>query len=288
MRYSFADDPGLVGPLFDLLDEVFPGLRAGAAGLKRLGASWEEISTPYVRFEDGRPVSHVGVIELPLVVAGAPVMVSSVHAVATRPDRRRRGFYRELMHEVLEDREGRSETFVLSTENPEYYQPFGFRVVGEHQFEIERDGRPGTPSMRTLDLADGDDVAILRRLLATRRPVSRVVGVVGGSTVFLFNESRRPLRYFPDLDVVACFEHDDRTLALYDVVGPALPTLEHLLSATGLAVERVVLHFAPDRFAPEAVAVRRVFEHDGPSHLLVRGPFGAEDRPFTLPRSART
>jgi hypothetical protein len=125
-------------------------------------------------------------------------------------------------------------------------------------------------------------------LLATRRPVSHVVGVAGGTTVFLFNEARRPLHYVPDLDVVACLETDGRTLELFDVVGPSLPTLADLVSAIGRPIDRVVFHFAPDRFAPGAVPVARVFEHDGPSHLLVRGPFEAEHLPFTLPRSART
>ena len=288
MRYSFADDPGLVEPLFDLLDTVFPGLRAGAARLETLGASWEEVSTPYVRFEDGRPVSHIGVIELPLVLAGRPVTVASVHAVATRPDRRRHGFYRELMNEVLEDRAEQNETFVLTTENPEYYEPFGFRVLPEHRFEVAVDETERRAVMRTLDVEDATDLATLRRLLATRRPISRVVGVAGGSTVFLFSEARRPLHYCPDLDVMACFETDGRTLELFDVVGPSLPALGELVAATGLALERVVLHFAPDRFAPGAVATPRVFEHDGPSYLMVRGPFDTGREPFTLPRSART
>ena len=288
VRYSYKDDPALAAPLFDLLDVVFPGIRGGVARLRDLGASWEEISTPYVRFEDGRPVSHVGVIELPLVIARQPATVASVHAVATDPDRRRRGYFRELMHEMFEDREQRNETFVLTTENPEYYEPFGFRVVPEYRFEIEVDGTGGRSATRTLDLADADDLATLRRLLATRRPVSHVLGVAGGSTVFLFNEARRPLHHFPDLDVVACLETDGRTLELFDVVGPTLPTLADLVTAFGLPVDRVVFHFAPDRFAPGAAPVARVLDHDGPSYLLVRGRFEAENTPFTLPRSART
>ena len=129
MKGDWRGDPSLYDSLFDLLDLVFPGVREGAEEIRRYGASWESVSTPYVRYEGGRIVSHVGVTPLPLVVAGRAARVGSVHAVATHPDHRRKGHYRSLMEEVIDDRAGAFETLILTTENPEYYEPFGFRVL---------------------------------------------------------------------------------------------------------------------------------------------------------------
>ena len=288
MRGSFQSDAGLREPLFDLLDRVFSGLREGADSLVPLGASWDAISTPYVRFDQGQALSHVGVIELPLILRDRPVPVGSIHAVATHPDHRRRGYYRELMEEVLADCAGRYETLVLSTENPEYYEPFGFRVLQEHQFTVAGHATGSPAALRRLDLERPADLELLHRLIATREPISRVVGAGPALTVFLFSEARRGLLYSEELDVAICMETHEGRHELYDVVGPSLPDLDALLAVLPPSSADLTLHFAADRLAPGADSTPRVFEHDGPSYLLARGRFDAEDEPFTLPRTART
>ena len=39
---------------------------------------------------------------------------------------------------------------------------------------------------------------------------------------------------------------------------------------------------------PPAEAKPYIFDHDGPTHLMARGPFATEGHQFSLPRSART
>lgn len=293
MRCSFDTDPQFTTDLFELLEIVFPGLGRTAANARRLGATWESVSTPYVHFEDGKPVCHIGVIGLPLVLVGREIVVGSVHAVATHPAHRRRGHYGRLMDEVLRDTAGRYDTLVLTTESPEYYEPYGFRIIEEHAFRIRCDAAPAPARMRRLDLDAPGDIAVLQRLLATREPVSRVVGVVRESAIFCFNEGRRPLHYAEDLDAVVCMEPADAAqgtepVALFDIVAAKLPPWEALIARLPVPATEVVANFALDRFAPDAVAARRVLDHDGPSYLMVRGPFAAEGHAFTLPRSART
>ena len=223
MKRSFQDDPQLSRDLFVLLDRVFPGLEQAAEDARTLGAHWESVSTPFTLEQQGQVVAHVGVIELSLVLLGETARVGSVHAVATHPDFRRRGYYRRLMDEVLRYGENRFQTLILSTENPEYYEPFGFRVVPEHCFRVRCDSEGGSNGMRLLDLGRPDDLALLLRLLKTRQPVSTVVGVVDDTVVFCFNEGTRPLWYAEDLDVVVCLEYETEKLMLFDVVGPRVP-----------------------------------------------------------------
>jgi GNAT superfamily N-acetyltransferase len=201
MKHSFSDDPTLREKLFDLLDVVFPGVRRVEQNARVLGGYWESVSTPFIHFEGGRPVSHVGVIELPLVLLGQNVTVGSVHGVATHPDYRRRGYYGRLMEELLEHCASRYETLILTTEHPEYFEPFGFRVLTEHLFTARRHSQGSAGGLRLLDARDNGDVALLNRLLETREPVSRVVGVANEKAVFCFNEEppfvlcRRPGRH---------------------------------------------------------------------------------------------
>jgi predicted N-acetyltransferase YhbS len=288
LKRSFSVDPALSEQLFELLDSVFPGVSEVAQNARDLGASWESVSTPFVCFERGRPVSHVGVIELSLVLRGRIVKVGSIHGVATLSDCRRRGLFRKAMEAALEHCASRYETQILTTEHPEYFEPFGFRVVGEHVFTSKVDSESKGDGFRLIDPKEGGDVVLLHRLLETREPVSNVVGVVNEKAVFCFNEGSRTLQYSKDLDVIVCMEIEGTLLKLFDIAGPKLPALADILKRLPHRIEEVEICFSPDRLAVQATALPHLFDHDGPSYFMVRGPFAVEGEAFTLPRSART
>jgi predicted N-acetyltransferase YhbS len=288
MQQSFTSTPALSKPLFELIDTVFPGLAQVAENTRTLGAPWESASTPFVIREGERVLSHVGVIELSLIVLGQPTTVGSIHGVATHPDCRRHGYFRQLIEEALQYCEERYATQILTTEHPEYFQPFGFRVVQEHGFTARLQSTGRKDGLRLLNLHDTQDIALLHRLLETRTPVSHVVGVVNEKAVFCFNEGSRPLYSAEDLDVILCLEQEGLHLTLFDVVGPHIPSLAAIVESVPQALEEVTLCFSPDRLSAQAEAKPYLFEHDGPSYFMVRGPFAAEGHPFSLPRSART
>ncbi|MFH1844194.1 MAG: GNAT family N-acetyltransferase, partial [bacterium] len=202
MRRSYVNDPRLSDQVFELLDQVFTDLRQAARVARAFGTVWEDISTPYVTFADGRVVAHLGLIELPLIIDGQAKTVGSIHAVATHPEYRRRGYYRQLMEQVLADARDRYEILILTTENPEYYEPFGFRWVGEHKFTVPWSDPAGDDGLRRLAPDNVDDLALLHHLLAVREPVSSLLGVGPEHAVFCFNECPRPLYLLPDLEVI--------------------------------------------------------------------------------------
>jgi len=287
MNPSFSKDSSLSSRLFDLLDVVFPGVKRVAENARAMGASWESVSTPFICFEDQRAVSHVGVIELPLILLGQSVRVGSIHGVATHPDSRRKGYFRRSIEEALRYCDSRYETLILTTEHPEYFEPFGFRVMPEHMFRIGYDSRGRADGLRPIDTGNVSDIKLLHRLLETREPVSNIVGVESEKGVFCFNEGSRPLSYAPELDVMVCMEVEETRLKLFDIVGPKVPSLTALLERIPDRIEEVQINFSPDKLSVEAEPVARLFDHDGPSYLMARGPFDTK-YPFSLPRSART
>jgi N-acetylglutamate synthase-like GNAT family acetyltransferase len=268
VQQSFVNDPTLSDRLFDLLDTIFPGVRQVARNARALGASWESVSTPFLVCEGERVLSHVGVIKLSLIVLGEKITVGSIHGVATHPDYRRRGYYRQVIEEALRYCGQRYATQILTTEHPEYFEPFGFRVVQEHGFTVQYQ-----PARH------GNEI---------RTPVSQIVGVVNEKAVFCFNEGSRSLYYADDLDVILCLEQDGSHLKLFDVVGPHIPSLAAIVDCIPQTVEEVTVCFSPDQLGVNAKAKPYLFDHDGPSYFMVRGPFKAEGQAFTLPRSART
>ncbi|WP_208099111.1 GNAT family N-acetyltransferase [Nostoc sp. 106C] len=284
-KKSFAVDPSLSAKLFDLLEITFPGISSAAECGRKLGASWEAASTPFIRFDDDQATTHVGVVEIPMQIMGQRVTVGGIHAVATRQGFRRRGYYREVMNEVLEYCDQIYETLVLTTSQPEFYLPFGFRVVEEHIFKVKCSSTGSIDGWRTLDFADVEDLTLLHRLLETRVPVSNIVGVVEEKAVFLVNEGSRPLYYAKDLDAIACMEIEDTRLHLFDLVTTQIYPLQKILDRIPQPIEEVLIYFSPELLNVKNVqAFPYVIDE---AVLMVRGKFAAEEQKFMLPRSAR-
>jgi predicted N-acetyltransferase YhbS len=283
-RRSYADDPALCDRVFALLGTWLEALPEQRRLAERLDWRWEDTSTPFVVEEDGRVVSHVGLLEVSYSVLGKELRVGGIHAVCTLAERRRRGLYRSIMDELLDYCDTRYETLVLSTEDPYLYEPFGFRVVPEQQFVARVDAPGGGRGFRVLDARELEDLAVLERLLRERVPVSEVVGVVRERDVFKFNQAEGGVFYCGALDLVGVFESDGDRLVVRDLVFREPVPLARLLREWADPVREVVLQFSPDRFDVDTVA-----EPPPPDEgvFMVRGPFGAEGRAFMVPPTAR-
>jgi len=288
-------DPGLAA----LLGRVWPNLPDAVGRAAAMGFAWTAVSTPFMRRENGRVVGHVGVVELPLVVAGQRMRVASIHAVCTDPDRRGRRLGRALMEEALASCDARYDAVVLSTAIPEFYAKFGFRSVPDEVFAQALPRPARRPPTATRVLTEGtEDVRLLRRLLAHRAPVSERLGSLEAGTVFVmallltWGDFSR-VHYCGELDVLSVHEVRDRTLVLYDVVGAAIPPLEALADAISADADRVVTLFYPDRlgarFEAEAWDAERAQAAYGDlatAGLMVRGPVPTGG--FMLPLLSRT
>lgn len=296
-RRDYRTDPTLGDRVFTLLGEVFPGIGLDEARRRaeRFGAPWEEASTPFVREVEGRLVSHVGLLDLPLVVAGRPVRVGGVHGVATHPGHRRQGLFRSLIEEALAYAAPRYRTLVLTTAHPEYFEPFGFRAIPESVFVSPAPAAPAPLAGRLLDLSSGADRSLMHRLLDRRAPLSRVLSLGPERCVWAFYEAGSELRYLPALDAVIAGERAGELLRLFDVVAPQAPSLADVVAAWPGAIREVVAFFNPDALGPDF----RPRPHDltgGPwsmdqsgenGVLMVRGSLAVEGLPLMLGRGAR-
>lgn len=284
-KQSFANNPHVGDRLFELMEITFPGLNSLAECGRKLGASWESASTPFIRFHDNQAITHVGVLEIPMQIMGQRVTVGGVHGVATHPEFRRRGYYREVMQEVLEYCDQLYETLVLTTPNPDFYLPFGFRVIEEYIFKVQCNSRSDQNSWRILDFSDSQDVTLLHRLLETRAPVSHIVGVVNEKPVFFVNEGSRSLYYAEDLDLIASMDIEENRLHIFDLVSTNVYHLNDILTRVSQPIDEVIIYFSPDLLNVQKM---QTLPHQlEATVLMVRGKFAAEGEKFMLPRSAR-
>lgn len=284
--------------LLALLGRVWPFLPPAIARAEALGFSWAAISTPFVHYEGARAVAHVGVIELPLVLAGRQRMVGSIHAVCTDADRRLRGHARRLMEAALAHCRVRYGTVVLTTLIPDFYTRLGFRTVTEHAY-TRAVRSPGASAGGRRLTESAEDARLLTRLVGHRVPVSERLGVLDATVVFVFGlllgwgDFTRAY-YHAALDVVTVHEVVGRTLVLYDVVGARLPPLADVLETIGADVDRLITMFVPDRLGPgfraepwdraraEAIGDRAF------TGLMARGALTPSADAFMLPPMGRT
>ncbi len=285
-RRSYESEPELCERLIEMLREWEEVLARMHEGARRLGAPWTACSTPFVHESGGRLVAHVGVVERSLVVAGREVRLGGIHAVYTRPEQRRRGVYRGLMEEALRHCDEHYPAAILSTAQPELYEPFGFRVVPEHHAVVRAEHPGGGSGLRRLDWRAPGDRALLDRLLRTRAPVSARLGVIREDAVFKFNVALRDVDYCEALDAALVTHRAGDVLHLEDLVAPELPALDELLRGLPEPVHRVVLHFAPDGLGVDAEPRAR----DDGDWLMVRGEFPDPDPrlPLMLAPTARS
>ncbi|TPQ50872.1 GNAT family N-acetyltransferase [Prosthecomicrobium hirschii] len=283
-RTGFAADPAARAAVAALLKPVF---EIDIAPLERLGG-WEDGSVPFAWFEGDACIANVTAHPKPMILQGKAVTPWSIVSVATRPDRRGRGLFGDLMARALAHCDRETDLVILGTATPDLYRPFGFRPIGEHAFA----GPPPAPvpasglGARRLDLADDADAARLVALFGDRAPVSTICGLLADRPFFMLKALEEPhiaLAWLEALRVVAAIETDGTCLRLLDVVGPAIPPLAAILAELGTGLggqrlggrpSRIEVYFPPDRLAWQPA---EIMPED--SGWMVRGPWPLDGVP---------
>jgi predicted N-acetyltransferase YhbS len=234
-----------------LLSRVWPGLATAIPTAARLGARWEEMSTPFTVAEGGAVLAHAGLLEIPLVLDGRAVAAVGVHAVCSAPEARGRGHARRVIEAALDHAAART-TVVLHANDAALYRKFGFRDVEQVAFVADAPRGPKATPMRRLSHHDADDVALVHTAFAGRTPVSHVLGVRGAAELFVLDEvlgtrGFARLWHAEDLGaVVACDLDDAHVLQIYDIVAGRLPSVADIVARVPGRVDAVELLFVPD------------------------------------------
>lgn len=289
----YPDDPALRRATVNLLGSVWQRLPGCIEQAGAWGADWFQLSTPFVHTVADQPVAHVGVIELPVVIAGRERILAGIHAVCTLAGHRGRGHLRQVMERALAWVEPRYEAALLWANDPAIYTRFGFVPCAEAVFQgpvrvpagSSAAGGAGGSALRHLSLDCAEDVRLLRSRLAARAPVSsrcgtREPGELALIDLALWSPPRPAIALIAALDCVVIYEVEDRTLWLYDVIAPRMPPLAELTAALGEPVASVAVCFSPEELAAPQLTPAPTPLTD---FLMVRGTLlaGAEPLAFS-------
>ena len=253
---------------------------------------------PFAVFDaTGACIASVEVLALPLILDGCACEAAAIRSVAVAEAWRGHGLFRTLMAEALAWCDA---TFagpaLLYTAESSLYERFGFRDVPQHKVVGAAPAVDALPAvdavpavdakgdLRRLALARPADVALIKRLLEARAPVSDHVAVTGGAAVFMTQvaaDDTMDLDYAGSLDALVVSRQSAKNLMLVDIVAPVIPALAKVLAVLGRSVDRAEILFPADKLAWSG----RVKRDD--TGLMIRGPWPAAlNRPFMLPPTA--
>jgi predicted N-acetyltransferase YhbS len=278
----YPDDPDFRSETLELLGRMWTKLPSAVERARASGADWFDVSTPFVEYEAGRIVAHVGVLEIPVVLDGERRTIAGIHAVCTHPEHRRRGHMHAAMQRALAWVDARYETALLWANDPGIYGRFGFRACEESMFVGPVQGGPAS-RLRSLMLDQVDDVAFLREGLANRKAVSRTIATHEPGWLALLDLALwKPgpnLAYLPDLECIVAYAVRERFLDLYDVIAREIPTLADIAARLGERIDTAIVYFSPDLLAAPGMVAEPTVLIDS---LMVRGRWPLHDRAFAF------
>lgn len=268
-------------PYITLLEESFPGIKANIIRCDALGFSWEA-SKLFIKEVNGKALSHVALLECPMLVDGRWHKIGALHGICTQNDSRGHGLASELIKEALHWSKGRCDTVLLFTEIPAFYERLSFQKIQEHRFHLHRFCPKGSQSLRPV-IAPQDNELFLR-CFREREPISNRLWISDNGLIASFNTlfatypTYWSIHYSPTIDGLISYQLKDKTLHLLDIVANKMPSLDVILDHLPEEVDDIYFYFAPDQFTDEAIPEPHLYDH---GNLLIHGPWQISN-PFMI------
>ncbi|WP_454853607.1 GNAT family N-acetyltransferase [Rhizobium binxianense] len=255
-RQDYFGDPAAWNALVALLKDTFD-LDVGP--LQALGGP-DLTSMPFGWFaDDGTLAANLSAFAMPLVLNGRRINAAALQSGAVRPPWRGRGLYRDVTRKALAwCTEKGFEAIVLYTDKPALYEPYGFRTLPMHVYSGAAPAPVvSTIAQRRLDPGIPEDLALLRKALKSRMPVSQTLAVAESAAMFLINTRLDPdarLSWLEEKQAAVAWKMDGEQFILLDVVAPAIPSLADIIGGLGLQPASAEVLFRPDRLGWEGKA----------------------------------
>ena len=225
-------------------------------------------------------VANVSVYERQLWLCGRRVKAFGVQSVATRPDWRNRGLFRDLFGRALAYADQRADLIVLSTGTPDLYRRFGFRQIEEVRFGSETPAGTLSEDCRELSLERDDDLSLIAQAFAHREPTSLLASACDHPALFMLKAKLTPeikLFHLEKLNAVVAIKQNEFSLTILDIVAARMPSVAQIVGALGFTGLRTEVHLTPERLSwqPEE---KEVVDNG----YMVRGRFAPEGQAFML------
>ena len=248
----------------NLLEESFPGIRNTIAYCQNLGFSWQELGFSgkggqvFLKKIDNEIVSHVAVLECPIMIDEKWYKMAALHAVCTKKDYQKRGFASELVTESLQWAKQTSDLQILFTDIPSFYERLGFTKLQEHRFLLKQKFSKGIKEAHAISTPKDDSLFL--RCFSQRAPLSKHFWIkdhgeiASFTTLFATYPSYYSLYYCKEFDGFISWYFEGTTLHLLDIVAASIPKLQDIMQYLPQDIDQIYFYFPTDVLAINAIA----------------------------------
>lgn len=256
MIADYNKDPNLFEKCITFINTIFPGAKEFALKGMHYGASWPETSIPFIIEKNDEMIAHAGVLPLTVILNGKMHQTAAIHAVAVHPLHRGKGYFKQLMQEVMAYIEKKFESSFLETSKPYLYKNYPYKVMlPEYDFVLKKaiKTNPNNSDLRELNLDNENDLTLLKRLLSNRVSLSNQFSVQGknANTLFILNAMFGKIWYSERLNAVIIYQVNDETLFIKEIVTEEQLQLQEIIEVIPDLFNKVILQFCPEKLLNE-------------------------------------
>lgn len=209
-------------------------------------------------------IAHAGVWPITFMLNGKEHHSASIHGVCVKISHRGRGYFQQLMQEVMQYVENNFDSSVLFSMKPYLYKKYPYKVMlPEYDFILNEDNKLNVSSyskisdLRILQWDNSNDLNLIHKLLSNRVPLSNQLGFIhkSGNEIFILNMMNKKIYYSEKLNVLVVYEIIEKTLYLKEIISTnqthISDVIRLILGSESTQVEKIIMQFCPDRFLDE-------------------------------------
>ena len=221
-------------------------------------ASWSNGSIPFIVEDQGEMIAHAGVWPMTMMLNGKVHHTAAIHAVCVKEEHRGKGYFKQLMQEVMQYVDHHFESSLLFTTKPYLYRNYPYKIMlPEYDFVVSKKislhSKSNDSDMRIINLDNPDDLKLTYHLLSNRLPLSDQLSIIheNGNALFIFNVLHKNLHYSEKLNTLIVFEITNNTLYIKEIISQTPCQITDIIRLIPGDFNKVVLQFCPDRFLDE-------------------------------------
>lgn len=262
MIANYHDNPTLFASCLNLIDEAFPGCKEFTLNGIKFNACWNKASTPFIVTEQNEIIAHAGVWPITFMLNGKMHHSASIHGVCVKASHQGKGYFKQLMQEVMQYVKDNFESSVLFSVKPYLYKKYPYKLMLPEYDFISNENyalklQKINSDLRELRWDNAADLNLIHESLANRVPLSNQLSLMGenSTAIFILNIMNKRLYYSKKLAAIVVYEIFEKTLYLKEIISP---NQTHLSDVTRLIlgfedtpIDKIILQFCPDRFLEE-------------------------------------
>lgn len=220
---------------------------------------WDDRYICHSFIRDHAVIANVSVSKMDLRINGFNRKAIQIGTVMTHPDFRGKGLSGKLMRHILNIYEQECDLFFLFANNSvlDFYPKFRFESCGESQLRVKYHHTPSeVTALRKLNCSSDEDVALIQKMVLSRRPVSEQFGVRNGQGLFMFYALKvfpESIYYSQEDEAIIVYQQEGRILNLYDIVSPSEVDFNRIFNRIAdEQTEYIHFHFTPNQIIENA------------------------------------